>query len=275
MIVDAPENRWRSLWAHAPADLRRALGFLTILPVGNPEGAPVILPTGVAPPEERRPGHAFAWFPLVGLLIGALLALAAWLLADAPLLRGVVVVTLWVVVTGALHLDGWGDSCDGLLATVAPERRLEIMKDPRAGSWAVVGIVLLLLIKVAAVASMPVHVALAALVVAPVAGRWAMTAAAWAFPYARMRGIGAYFRDGLGAPQRVVASVTALLVVAAASFWAPPMLVAALVAPVVAFGGGRWAAGRLGGGLTGDVYGAICEGTEALCLLILALLVAA
>jgi len=268
----SPDARieWRHLVRFAWHDLRRALAFLTILPAGNLD-APQVLPAGVEPPPERKPGHAFAWFPLVGLLIGTLLALVALPFERAPLLRGALVLAAWVVLTGGLHLDGWGDACDGLLVATTPERRLEIMKDPRAGSWAVVGVGVLLLLKFAAVATLPMPQLAAALIAAPVAGRWSMMVAAWVFPYARSSGLGAYFRDGLGAPQRATATVTALLVLLALFWLAPLTLAVAAIAPVVVFGGGRWAASRLGGGLTGDVYGALCEGTEMLCLLILAL----
>ena len=113
------------------ADVRRAFTFLTILPLGWVEG--------------RKAGWAFAAFPLVGLMIGGLLALIAYFSPFKSELTAFLVLLAWVILTGGLHLDGFGDSCDGLLATVDPARRLEIMKDPRAGSWAVIGLVLLLL----------------------------------------------------------------------------------------------------------------------------------
>jgi adenosylcobinamide-GDP ribazoletransferase len=228
-------------------DLRVAVAFLTIVPAGHV--------------GERRPGYAFAWFPLVGLAIGLLLGGAA-LVTPAPLV-GYVVLLLWVIVTGGLHLDGCGDACDGLLATTTPERRLEIMKDPRTGAWAVVGLILLLLGKFAAIG----QVAPLLLLVAPVAGRWSMVVAAAVFPYARTTGLGGYFREGLGRRQVIIASVTALLVVATVTFCEPRALLALFVAPLFVFAGGRWAAARLGGGLTGDVYGALCEVTELVFLL--------
>ena len=173
--------------------MRVAVAFLTIVPAGH---------TG-----ERPPGYAFAWFPLVGLVIGLLLYGAA--LVSPPPLAGYGVLLLWVIVTGGLHLDGYGDACDGLLATTTPQRRLEIMKDPRTGAWAVIGLVLLLLGKFVAIG----QVAPLLLVVAPVAGRWSMVVAAAAFPYARTTGLGGYFREGLGRRQGIIASVTALLVI--------------------------------------------------------------
>lgn len=228
------------------ADLRTALAFLTIVPAGHAAG--------------RKAGYAFAWFPLVGLAIGLLLWGAALVMPAA--LAPYVVLLLWVVLTGALHLDGFGDACDGLLATTTPERRLEIMKDPRTGAWAVVGLVLLLLGKFVAID----QAAPILLLVAPVAGRWAMVAAAAGFPYARTSGLGGFFRDGLGRRQVIAATLTALIVVAVVAWFEPHCLLALVVAPLLVFAGGRWAARRLGGGLTGDVYGALCELTELLFL---------
>jgi adenosylcobinamide-GDP ribazoletransferase len=228
-------------------DLRAAFSFLTILPMG----APVI----------RKPGYAFAYFPVVGLGIG--LALATMLaLAPAPL-GAFLALALWVILTGALHLDGFGDACDGLAATVPPARRLEIMKDPRAGAYAVVGVALLLLGKWVTLGS----VAPLLVVVPPVAGRWAMTAAAFFFPAARTSGSAAYFRQGLGGMQVTIATVTAAAIVLALAVTTSPTALWALVlAPLTAWGLGAWACRRLGGGLTGDVYGALCETTELICL---------
>src|SRR5258708_20357268 len=103
----------------------------------------------------------------------------------------------WVALTGGLHLDGLADSCDGLLATVTPERRLEIMKDPRAGSWAVAGIALLLLGKWIALRD----VQPALLILPPVLGRWAMVLAAAGFPTARTSGLAPPFPQGLAPSQ--------------------------------------------------------------------------
>lgn len=233
------------------ADLRAAFAFLTILPVGYA--------------EPRRPGHLFAWFPLVGGLIGLVLwgvALIPWPVTQVSALA---VLVAWVLLTGGLHLDGFGDSCDGLLAMVTPERRLEIMKDPRTGTWAVVGLLLLLLGKYVLIGA----VAPVWLLVAPVIGRTAMVLAAYSFPHARTAGLGVYYRDGLGWNQLVAALLFTVVILAAAGWLLELRLLLApglLLLTVWAFG--RWAAARLGGGLTGDIYGAICELTEVGCLLL-------
>lgn len=229
-------------------DLLGAFAFLAILPVRT------VL--------TNSPGRIFAYFPLVGLVIGALVSLAASITFLPHDVTAFVALATWVVLTGGLHLDGFGDSCDGLLATTTPERRLEIMKDPRAGSYAVVGLALLLLGKWV----MLREVAPLLLILPPVMGRWAMVLAAYLYPYARTSGTGGYFREGLGRTQVVVATVFVVAIVL--PFGWPTALIV-LVAPLMVFIVGRWAASRLGGGLTGDVYGALCELTELVCLLVL------
>jgi adenosylcobinamide-GDP ribazoletransferase len=230
------------------ADLLAAFAFLTILPIRAASPNP--------------PGRIFACFPLVGLVIGAAVSAAASIPFLPRDVAAFLALALWAILTGGLHLDGFGDSCDGLLATTTPERRLEIMKDPRAGAYAVVGLALLLLGKWVALR----EVAPLLLVLPPVMGRWAMAMAAYFYPYARSSGVGAHFRDGLGRAQIIAASAFAG-VLAVLSGW--PVLLVVLIAPITVFVVGRWAASRLGGGLTGDVYGALCELTELMCLIAL------
>ena len=231
------------------ADIRAAFSFLTILPLGSPAG--------------RRRGPMFAWFPLVGLCIGALLGGVA---NHSPFDReqsAFVILLVWVVITGGLHLDGFGDSCDGLLAAVAPKERRRIMRDPRAGMWAVVGTTLLLLGKWLAISAAPAHM----LILAPVLGRWALVLAAYAFPSASADGMAATFRDGLARRHVAMAAVWVVILMTEVE-----LMALALGSCAFALVFGRWAARRLGGGLNGDTYGAVCEQTELLSLLALAAL---
>jgi len=236
------------------SDLRAALAFLTVLPIGYP--------------ENRLPGYSFAWYPLVGLVLGLFLSLIAILPWPTALISAFVVLLAWVVLTGGLHLDGFGDSCDGLLATVSPARRLEIMQDPRTGAWAVIGLIVFLLGKWTFLTETPALM----LIVPPVIGRWAMVWAVWQFPHANTSGLGVYFRTGFGRAQVLTALVLTLLIVAVASWLVDWRLITLLFVPVVTvLGFGTWAAQRLDGGLTGDVYGAIGELSELLGLVLIVL----
>lgn len=244
--------------------LLSAFSLLTVLPV----------PMGWLPKEGTPPGRAMAWFPLVGICIGLVLVVAAWslcLIVPVSVVAALVLV-LWVGLTGMLHLDGFCDCCDGLLVTAPAERRLEILKDSRVGAYAVVGVVLLLLCKYAILkAWLQQTPSLYPLIAMPASGRWVMVVAARGFSYARREGMGGYFRQGLGWPQLVVATLTwlAILVVVMPLLHAAGSVVASLIALIVI---GKWASRRLGGGITGDVYGALNESVEVLCLLIILVL---
>lgn len=239
-------------------DLLRAVGLLTTLPVRAPTD------------EAATPGRAMAFYPLVGALIGGLLAGAAWLLGRAglaeaaPLLPAALILAAWAGLTGALHLDGWADCCDALFVPVSRERRLEIMKDPRLGGFGAAGLILLLLIKLAALdgALRSPH-ALLALIAIPALARWAAVGAAKAYPSARPGGMGDTFRRGLGRRELVIATGLAALA-AAPLLWRGPILWAAAGLALLTMA--RLAHSRLGG-LTGDVYGAIIELAETAALI--------
>jgi adenosylcobinamide-GDP ribazoletransferase len=137
-----------------------ALRYLTIVPIPG------------APPSREGPGAAAAWFPVVGLAIGALLVLVDRVTTGlfAPLLAALLTVTAWKLVTGGLHLDGVADCIDGLVGTDAAHR-LAIMRDSRIGAFGAVGLILFLLLEVAAVSGIDAGMRWRALLVAPVVGR--------------------------------------------------------------------------------------------------------
>lgn len=238
-------------------DLLRAIGLLTVLPV-RPRWD-----------EHTAPGRAMAFYPLIGALIGGILAGLAFLAmqsrlpATAPLLPAALLLAAWAGITGGLHLDGWADCCDALFVPVSRERRLEILHDPRLGSFGGIGLAVLLLVKLASIQGIMTSPAgLPVLIVVPAAARWALVIAARVFPLARPDGMAAHFRQGLGAREVAIATVTAV-VIAALAGWRGiiPLVVAPLAMLVMA----RLAVARLGG-LTGDVYGAIVELAETAAL---------
>jgi adenosylcobinamide-GDP ribazoletransferase len=224
----------------------------------------------VVPPLVRRPlspaelGRAAGWFALVGVVLGGLLAGVdrGLTLLFPPAVTAALLLVPWVLATGALHLDGFLDSCDGLFGGHTPEARLRIMRDERVGGFAVTGGVLLLLVKYACLASLANRAA--ALVVAPTVGRWGMAVAVVAFPYARPEGLGRCMKDHAGWWQVALASITVVTTATLAARWLGLAVIA--VAAVTVAGGGAFILRRLGG-LTGDTYGALCEMQEALTLL--------
>jgi adenosylcobinamide-GDP ribazoletransferase len=245
---------------------RTALSLLTILPVA-PEPAPTADDVAASGPA----------FPVVGLLLGALLglfaAVAAW--PDRPGLMAVVVLAIWLAMTGGLHFDGFADCCDGLLGTRSATDRLRIMKDPHLGSFALAGGGLLLLIKAAALTELLVRtgsqtgwVVLASVTVARTL---VLTVAAGAH-YPRPDGTGRGLIEATRAWQGVMAAVlavsAALLAVPALGWWLA--LQGGLAALAISLAVRALAERRLGG-VTGDVLGAAIELAEAALLLAAAL----
>lgn len=221
----------------------------------------------VIPPVLRRPirqdelGRAETFFPLVGLLLGGVLVAVDTVLAAvaAPMVRDVLVIATLAVLTGGLHLDGLADTFDGLFGGHDPERRLEIMRDPRAGSFGVAALGLILLLKLAALGALDPAGRVGALLVAPCLGRWAIVLAMGSFPYARSQGLGLAFTRSQSRLHLAGAGALAAIVAGLAAGLAGLLLWAGASAFVLL--AGRWVSARLGG-LSGDVYGAFCELVE-------------
>lgn len=124
-------------------DLKSALQFSTILPVGD---ANIFRPVGQV-----------AMFPVVGLILGLLLAFCDFLLIQLwpPVVVGILDVLLLMVLTGGFHLDGLGDTADGLFSHRPKEKILEIMKDSRSGAMGVLAMVVIIGMKWAGIVAMP------------------------------------------------------------------------------------------------------------------------
>src|SRR3979409_184872 len=118
--------------------------------------------------------RAAPWLPLVGLLVGAAVALALWAGAHvSPSIAALLGLIVWVVITGGLHLDGLGDVADALAASHrSPDRFLEVVHDPRIGAFGVMAIAMQLLAKFVLLAQISSVASLAALTLVPVWARW-------------------------------------------------------------------------------------------------------
>jgi adenosylcobinamide-GDP ribazoletransferase len=177
-----------------------------------------------------------------------------------------VVVNIWL--TGGLHLDGFMDACDGLFGGRDRERKLEIMRDSRVGSFGVLGGVSIILLKFALLASMNLHqLPLAFLLVLP-AARWAMVLALYIFPAARPAGLGTAVRQVVTTRRIIIATVLVILIAITIGHLIGLCVLG--MAMLVAIALGLWVTRSLGG-LTGDIYGMIAEVAEVGCLLLLVL----
>jgi adenosylcobinamide-GDP ribazoletransferase len=229
-----------------------ALSFLTLIPLGRFAGKP--------------DGASILYFPLVGILIGCLLAGIDWLgslhLYDE--LRAMVDITFLALISGGLHLDGLADSADGLYVHHDKDKALEIMKDPRVGVMGVLALLLCLGFKAAGILVLESEHCWVWLVVAPALARSAQVVGLVMMSDARGTGGVGHALYQKGKYQYLIFCLIPL----ALPFW---VSVSAGIAVVVAFvilnaslfGFFRY---RLGG-MTGDTFGALTEVTEAFFLI--------
>lgn len=241
-----------------------ALQFLTIIPIPWRRAVS---------PEEL--GRSVGYFPIIGLIIGLILAGLNWLfsLILPPMVANALLIVSLVVMSGALHLDGFADTCDGLAGHKTLEERWQIMQDSRVGGFGVIGVVLILLVKYVSLNSLPQPLLMMTLVLMPVVSRWAMVYAIFAYPYAKPSGLGTIFKQETRWPRFTLATVSTFIVAVAVI---PPFRLTGLAVMfgvwlvtvvIVAYFKSKFA------GLTGDTYGAINELAEVSVLLILTLLV--
>jgi adenosylcobinamide-GDP ribazoletransferase len=253
-----------------------ALGTLTTIPVRFAR----LLPDAVV-------ARSRYWYPLVGLLLAGLMGCWTWLvgLYHAPLLGAFLIVAAWVGITGALHVDGFCDLCDGLFGGKTPERRLEIMKDPHLGTFGLVGGILLLLGKFASVAEiLKSRIAWEAkweVGAAILLARCLVLSVAARARYPRPEGTGKASVEATGWWESLLAVVFALVVMAAlpygesagiANFAFRAVVVILPVLGMVMML--RLLCERRLGGITGDCLGAAIETAELTYLVSAALLAA-
>ncbi|MNI31355.1 Cobalamin synthase [compost metagenome] len=239
-------------------------------------------------PELLR--RSAKYYPLVGAAIGLIVGIIGivsnMVLPSLP--SAVMMLIVWVWLTGGLHLDGWMDSADALLSYRSREKMLEIMKDSHVGAMGVLACVLLLMFKMTLISSLLDQGRLSvgiALLTAPVWSRWFMAWAMRVWPTAR-RGEGLAVRFH-GVTNRDIALSTGIaLLLSAIGLMAGYVLdgdayswqllaIFYVLLPIFALGVGAFMASRMNvrlGGLTGDTYGALNEGLEAI-LLLLALII--
>jgi adenosylcobinamide-GDP ribazoletransferase len=237
-------------------ELRQALLFLTVLPLPASAGS------------AQQLGRSMAYFPLVGLGLGLLLAGVHYVLLIffPPSVCALLVLLLLIYATGALHLDGVADTADGMYGIRDRASRLRIMKDSRVGAMGVVALLCLLLLKVVTLTAIPPAVRWQVLIALPVVGRWMMVALAVLAPYARSEGgTGSVFVEAAGRRELLIATlILAAVLLGFFHLWGLTLL-AALILAVIALE--RYFRVRLGG-VTGDILGAVCEWSEAVFLLL-------
>ncbi|HKN15252.1 MAG TPA: adenosylcobinamide-GDP ribazoletransferase [Candidatus Binatus sp.] len=241
-------------------ELPLAISFLTILPVIDQH-----------PASDDTVAASFAWFPIVGFLIGLALAGEDWLLAHffAQVIRSVLIIVSLTVVTGAVHLDGLADTADALGGGRDRERALDILRDSRVGTFGASAIFFDLTLKILALSTLAGHRRYSALIVAPMLARWAMLLVATGLPYLRSSGSGATLLSGEISSTRtaVVAVFTLAVMLMLGALRTTALATAAAIAIVFAM---RLFYRRWLGGVTGDSIGACGELVEIAVLVTIA-----
>lgn len=219
--------------------------------------------------DEKSFSRATVFYPLVGLIIGALVGFVGWLVQLTGYGAVAVVLALIsaVVISGGMHLDGFMDMCDGIFASRGRDKALEIMKDSRVGSFAVIGVVLLFLFKFVLYDAMIFEPwFFVSILGAFVFSRFMLICCMLWFPSAREEGLGVTVKRYVSKPALIWGVGLIIAIFAVSGFY--PLLFAFVFAFLIIMG---FAAliNRFLHGLTGDIYGAMAELGEAVFLLML------
>ncbi len=233
-----------------------ALSFLTILPASRN-----------TPVAEKDIVRSIYFFPLVGFIIGGILALTGSI--SNLLLPGLggnaLIIAVWAFITRGLHLDGLMDTADGLYSNQDRAGMLEIMKDSRVGAMGAIALVMVILLKFSFLASLPAPDKVYLLFLAPAVGRCMMVYAVILFPYARTGpGLGKPFGESNGIGKPIIATLLTMAGGFLLYGWTGVIL--ASVTIFITWCIARSIA-RILGGLTGDTYGALCEISETVFIM--------
>jgi len=241
----------RGVWA----SFALAWQFLTIIPLPGSPGA-VTTPSTFA--------SSLRWFPVVGFLLGAGLVMVDRVLGDslAPMALNLVLLTLYVLVTGGLHQDGLADTVDAFAGGKTPEDRLRILRDSHIGALGATGLILSLGLRYVGLMSLPVGLRESMILCMPAIGRWAMVVGAWGGVYPRPEGLAAPFIRNMSALDVLVAST--VVWVGLFLLFGPMAALALLIMGSMVIRLFVWWVSRKMGGVTGDILGSINEGLEIL-----------
>ena len=238
-----------------------ALQFLTIIPLGTK-----------LPIEKNKLARATRYFPIIGLILGLILAGTNELLSLIALgqfLGNLILVILLIILTGALHLDGLADTFDALSSGKRKPEMLEIMRDSHIGTMGALSLISIILIKVALLSSLDSGVKNASLVLMCLLSKYSLVFSMFLFPYAREEGKAKVFIEGVNL--KVFSRATLIILLISILLLKLKGLIVFIMVLVFVFLVGKVIAGKIGG-MTGDTLGAINELTEPLILLTILIL---
>ncbi len=229
-----------------------ALQFLTIIPVTNSHIA-----------SDKQLGNSTLFYPIIGLMIGSILVLITQFISHIPIpIQSILILTIWVILTGGLHLDGLADCADAWVGGLGSKQRsLEIMKDPAAGPIAVTVLILVLLLKWSTISHLIEKQAFDILLFIPMLGRLAILILMLLTDYIRAGGIGEVLNANYPKRTGFAISIFGLLV---SMYYLGLLAISFMLLTLLII---RHKTNTRLGGATGDVYGATVELVEVSLLL--------
>lgn len=232
-----------------------ALQFLTIIPIN----------TKLAN-DKNNLALSTVYFPLIGLLLGLILAGTNSLLSVIPLqqsLTNIILVILLIILTGGLHLDGLADTFDAILSRKNKFEMLKIMRDSRIGTMGVLSLICIILIKLALLASLDATIKNVSLILMCLLSRYSLVFSMFLFPYAREEGKAKAFIEGMNI--KIFSLATIIALACAIILWQIKGLVSFILVVIFIFLIGKFITKKIGG-ITGDTLGAVNELAEVFVL---------
>ena len=218
------------------------------------------------------------WFPIVGLVIGIINFVVAALLETiipSPILMGIILVTLDVIITGGLHLDGLADTFDGIFSYRSKQKMLEIMKDSRVGTNGVLVLVLYFIFKIAFLVETSELFGVSQgviMLIVPILSRINGVINCAFEPYARPTGMGKTFVENTDKAGAAIAyTVVTGILYLVAQYFGLPFLNLFLILNILGVSGfffGKLMTRKIGG-ITGDTLGALLELSSVLSLVLM------
>ena len=230
-----------------------AIGFLTIIPVKS----------------HNITERTLFWFPLVGLSLGVILVIlnSAFIKFFPSNLNIIILLTIYIMLTGALHLDGFADTVDAIAGGNGNKNRiLEIMSDSHIGSIGVVALICLLGLKYVSLINLTGTTFNKVLLIMPLMGRWSMVFSMLLSKPAKTEGLGKYFISNVSILSVILSTlITAIFLFLLLGQKCVYILGAVIIVVLLI----NLFFNKILGGITGDILGAVCEISELTTLLVL------
>ncbi|MGL4999162.1 MAG: adenosylcobinamide-GDP ribazoletransferase [Cetobacterium sp.] len=228
--------------------------------------------------DSKALGNSIKWFPIVGLAIGIINLFTASvleLIIPSPLLIGIILVTLDVIITGGLHLDGLADTFDGIFSYRSKHKMLEIMKDSRVGTNGVLVLVLYFIFKIAFLVETSELLGInqgVIMLLVPILSRIVGVVNCAFEPYARATGMGKTFVENTNKNGVLISYMTILIILFGVSNYYglsfKNLFIILNILMISAFLFGKLMTRKIGG-ITGDTLGALLELSSVLSLILM------